>query len=305
MFPSDTGIKRTLCKFFEAGTCTKDVNCGFAHGDEELGQPVPRAAVELPLAGRVPARSVGVEAVKRSLCKFWEEGNCEKGQHCTWAHGAHELGTGAPQAAPRVHVQQYIPISKAPIMVTAAPNQEKRTICKFWEEGKCQRGDACGFIHGDELATTTMIQEQPLPEKRTICKFWQENRCDKGRTCTFAHGSAELAGRTVVHAAAPPIIMQPVGITAKTNTVCKFWLQGDCQRSHACQFSHASPGGRPLVGQSPALQLHPSITAAQVTEKRTICKFWLQEKCDKADNCTFAHGDAELGQPAKRARLEI
>jgi len=96
-------------------------------------------------------------------------------------------------------------------------------------------------------------------------------------------------------------MMQPVGLTAKTNTVCKFWLQGDCQRSHLCQFSHASPGGRPpLVGHSPA----PLITADRVTEKRTICKFWLQEKCEKADNCTFAHGDAELGQPAKKARVE-
>merc|ERR1719494_372136 len=63
MFPADSGIKRTLCKFFEAGTCTKDTNCGFAHGDEELGQPVPRAAIERQvqkmLEGRTQNRNVG------------------------------------------------------------------------------------------------------------------------------------------------------------------------------------------------------------------------------------------------------
>jgi len=302
VFP-DLGVKRTLCKFFEAGTCTKDQNCGYAHGDEELGQPVPAAAERAmpPLVLRTRARSIPREPenVKRNLCKFFDQGNCEKGSNCTWAHGAHELGQPVQAApAPRVQVQSYVPISK-PIIVTPAPaaNQEKRTICKFWEEGKCQRGASCTFLHGPEVSASA---------KRTICKFWQENRCDKGRTCTFAHGSHELSGRVIVPPA--PVVVQPaVGVTSRNSTVCKFWLQGDCQRGTTCQFSHAAPGGRALAGAG-AGQIAlppPRITSAQVQQKRTICSFWLQDKCDKGDNCTFAHGDAELGAPTtKRARLD-
>lgn len=33
--------------------------------------------------------------VKRTLCKFWLEGQCSRGESCTWAHGV-EVGRGWP-----------------------------------------------------------------------------------------------------------------------------------------------------------------------------------------------------------------
>jgi len=39
--PSPGGVKKQICKFFEQGTCTKGDACSYAHGEEELGMPVP------------------------------------------------------------------------------------------------------------------------------------------------------------------------------------------------------------------------------------------------------------------------
>lgn len=39
--PGGSGTKRTMCKFFELGTCTKGEKCTYAHSPEELGRPIP------------------------------------------------------------------------------------------------------------------------------------------------------------------------------------------------------------------------------------------------------------------------
>lgn len=31
--------------------------------------------------------------MRRTVCRFWKEGTCHKGEKCTWAHGDHEVGT--------------------------------------------------------------------------------------------------------------------------------------------------------------------------------------------------------------------
>lgn len=48
------GIKRTICKFWEAGECTKGQLCSYAHGQEEIGLPIPGDAVLGWPEGMVP-----------------------------------------------------------------------------------------------------------------------------------------------------------------------------------------------------------------------------------------------------------
>lgn len=71
----------------------------------------------------------------------------------------------------------------------------KTRLCVFFEEGRCNKGDACDFAHGaDEL-------ERPVDLRKTsICKQWEKNQCRRNAAqCRFAHGSADLR-RTTTHA---------------------------------------------------------------------------------------------------------
>eukprot|EP00971_Amphidinium_carterae_P212534 4217797-Amphidinium_carterae.1 len=43
---ADKGIKRTLCKFWQQGSCDRGAACGFAHGDEEIGMPITLSVEE-------------------------------------------------------------------------------------------------------------------------------------------------------------------------------------------------------------------------------------------------------------------
>lgn len=145
--------KKTLCKFWLQGTCTKGSSCTFAHGDQELVSTAPvstlwqglmqrrSAAVSTaPLQGSWRAPSAGVSS-KRTICKFWEQGLCTKGDNCTFAHGEEEIG--APLVAIE-NIQRAEPIRPVKVTGPAVPfggadavvagGNTKRTICRFWEQ---------------------------------------------------------------------------------------------------------------------------------------------------------------------------
>ncbi|CAK0819182.1 unnamed protein product, partial [Prorocentrum cordatum] len=100
-------IKRTLCRFFLEGTCGRGPLCGFAHSEEELGQAAPLypagAALGAGLArGEAPAVPLALAApaqVKRTMCRFFEQGGCSRGSQCGFAHSPEELGQPVPAAA--------------------------------------------------------------------------------------------------------------------------------------------------------------------------------------------------------------
>mmetsp|Transcript_71057 Transcript_71057/g.126499 ORF Transcript_71057/g.126499 Transcript_71057/m.126499 type:complete len:178 (-) Transcript_71057:144-677(-) len=63
---------------------------------------------------------------------------------------------------------------------------QKTQMCKFWEEGKCARGDNCTFAHGgDELKSA------PDFTKTRICVAFQQGKCTDDQ-CSFAHGKEEI-----------------------------------------------------------------------------------------------------------------
>lgn len=63
----------------------------------------------------------------------------------------------------------------------------KTELCKFFEDGKCQKGKLCSFAHGrDELRPRISLTQT------TMCHFWANNRCRQGSDCPFAHSRDEL-----------------------------------------------------------------------------------------------------------------
>ncbi|CAJ1430571.1 unnamed protein product [Effrenium voratum] len=111
---------------------------------------------------------------KKELCRYFENGHCDKGQHCSFAHGPSELRGAGSQA------------------------RFKMDLCDFFARGYCVKGENCTYAHGPaELciagsSSPERLEPSPPNFKRHICTYYEKGQCDKGNKCTFAHGFAEL-----------------------------------------------------------------------------------------------------------------
>jgi len=317
---SSLTVKRSMCKFYDEGKCQRGTECEFAHTQEEIGQVVTRYGGKKqppPRASRIMSRLITLPPpgfptgeVKRTICKFWSEDK--------FAHGNRELGKPVqpPAVVSRFDVRRVIRFRRR-VVPTFWAGEVKRTICKFWAEGKCNRGAACGFAHGDrEMGTAVSPEIRGNPEvKRTICKFWEEGTCDKGHQCGYAHGPQEI-GKPLVSPFRPvpqprpavvPLMMggPSLSLIPQANgnmkrKMCRFFEQGRCDRAATCTFAHGPEdvGSMPPMPPMPSMPPMPTITAPVAEVKRTICKFWQEGNCNKQPQaCGFAHGEHELGQP--------
>jgi len=65
---------------------------------------------------------------------------------------------------------------------------DKTRLCKFYAKGKCKRGQACTFAHGDRE-----VQQQPDFFRTQLCAdFLRSGGCKSGSACSYAHSPQEL-----------------------------------------------------------------------------------------------------------------
>jgi len=65
---------------------------------------------------------------------------------------------------------------------------DKTRLCKFYAKGKCKRGQACTFAHGE-------VEVQPQPDffRTQFCvDFLRSGACKAGSRCSYAHDLQEL-----------------------------------------------------------------------------------------------------------------
>eukprot|EP00434_Breviolum_minutum_P013275 symbB.v1.2.011695.t1/scaffold787.1/size162597/6 len=93
-----------------------------------------------------------VKNYKTVMCKFHEQqGWCPRGNSCTYAHGAHELGGGGKGKGK----------GKGGVLGLMDGGggghnaaKFKTQLCNYFMQGSCQKADSCVFAHGPhELRT--------------------------------------------------------------------------------------------------------------------------------------------------------
>jgi hypothetical protein len=98
---------------------------------------------------------------KTKLCPHMMNGNCTKGETCSYAHDQTEM--------------------------REAPNLKRTKLCQLFEMGRCHMGGNCAFAHGEgELRST------PDFFKTSICQNFLKGNCSHGSKCRFAHGDKEI-----------------------------------------------------------------------------------------------------------------
>ncbi|CAE7356576.1 unnamed protein product, partial [Symbiodinium necroappetens] len=208
------------CAFFRVGRCAKGANCPYSHKDGEVAEVratnVPSAGNSLPVTVAVPEQRKVPQVVpppadrpvvrrspapvpaddpstmfKRTLCKFFLNGCCVKGEMCTFAHGEHELQQPA---------EGWMNSARGEYR----PDHYKTRMCKFFLEGNCAIGDECRYAHDEnELPTSEAdpLKDEGAPRppgekhvffKTRLCHLYFKGMCHRGSACNYAHGEEEL-----------------------------------------------------------------------------------------------------------------
>jgi len=132
----------------------------------------------------------------------------------------------------------------------------KSTLCRFFLEGTCTKGDGCTFSHGEEAGAAT-----PTPRAALPCKFFEQGQCAKGHACSFSHqgagGCAEPSfgggkdwggkggGGGFKGGGGFGGFDGGGGFAAKGQgpVPCRFFAMGTCAKGWECTFDHGSGGG--------------------------------------------------------------
>jgi len=264
-----TGVRKKtkICREWErSGKCPRQDRCTFAHGEGELGTPIPSE-----LISEMEIRS----KTKSKVCGAFTKGMCNRGDQCTFAHGEHEVGLPQPGQPGGVPIdpnfnpppnRQEYPRMQSQMMPQNVPHGEvllKSEICsEFFDVGACPRGGMCCFIHGEEEIGTP----QPM----------QSNHQQSVHRGPFPQQGVG-GGPFPQQGGGGPFPQQGGG--------GPFPQQGgggpfpqQMQASRPSRFSSAPP--QPVQNM-----------------KTEVCANWLEGRCSYGDMCLFAHGENEVGTP--------
>jgi len=284
--------KGSLCKYFmTTGECEFGSICQYAHGNMELRRNPSMGGMPGPGMGgmggggnqnysHMGAAGAGPSSPqwKTTLCKnYQEDGRCEFGARCQFAHGQLELRTLA---------QNYLQLNP----------QYKTILCSHFAEGgsgNCPQGNNCQFSHGPH--ELRMHQGHPGPQDYGQ----QQSAYGHGTGYGNGYGGGSKPAQQQQQNSGKPVKV----------VLCERFSQGHCDRGPSCQFAHGLQelhmyrarqrmwcgfeGGRGWINNN----WIPARTLQKVPNyKTTLCKSWSAApgSCEYGETCMYAHGASEL-----------
>eukprot|EP00928_Gymnodinium_smaydae_P076715 TRINITY_DN59788_c0_g1_i1.p1 TRINITY_DN59788_c0_g1~~TRINITY_DN59788_c0_g1_i1.p1 ORF type:complete len:356 (-),score=46.79 TRINITY_DN59788_c0_g1_i1:247-1314(-) len=136
----------------------------------------------------------------------------------------------------------------------------------------------------------TCVQSTAQTSKTKICTFWRDGKCRRGDACQFAHGAEEQ-----LQSCRRVLCRYHTG--ANFPATCKYaHVEVTTARDEPWTFSKRSVGFvHTLPSQNPSMdengKANGGVSAQQ--QKTLACKFWLEGKCLRGEQCAFAHSAEE------------
>lgn len=172
----------------------------------------------------------------------------------------------------------------------------KTVQCQFFMEGRCTKGEACTFLHGDEGDESAGYGKAG------------------GKSCGKCKGGSKGAAAAPWHKGAAAATSSPwgggggaVGGGSNYKTVpCEFFAKGMCTKGEACTFLHGNEG-MASGGKGVAAPWHKGASAVSAPYsggggsnfKTVPCEFFAKGTCTKGEACTFLHGNEGMAPKGK------
>jgi len=227
----------------------------------------------------------GKGSYKVKLCTYFEQGRCNNGASCTYAHGPAELrsnggkgGGGMPNTGSDMLPGRGPSGALAPGRLDRPMQQQQQPQQQF--DGNLAGLDVYGLPGQDQRPSAG---PGPGSFKTRLCTYFQQGHCSRGNQCTFAHGEHELQS-------APP---RGQG-GGPGNLGCGGGGQQDRLLLQGAPLCPLVPPGDGSSNAAGGMDAGGSRGSAY---KVKLCTFFEQGKCTKGSTCTFAHGQHELRAP--------
>ena len=122
----------------------------------------------------------------------------------------------------------------------------KTTLCKYFLENSCKKGDECSHAHSpDEL------QEKPILSKTRMCKMILRMGNCNDPECMFAHDINELVSANAFF----------------RTKMCDFYLNSGCKLGNKCRYAHAPEElNQPIMSQEDYENSHRTCTSKSIPE---------------------------------------
>ena len=303
-----------MCKHFLRGTCRYGDSCRGSHvtdNDNAVGESwvddsevhdstnfdswdVPQGTDGWPVTPppRSKAFSKSSQGSKSTVCKFFAQGECRRGDLCFFRHVNAPFPTDTPSTASRTFsgVGGETNWSEVETGTVTSKNNVSSEPCQFYNSGKCPRGTTCPFLHNSEEVGPT--KNGSLLQS---CQFYIEGRCVRGNACPFPHHTEE-----------------PANLVNVTHDLCELNKAGKCTRGAACPFLHASDEtNSPLSGCGELAEpcqffgkgmcargnqcpfRHVIVETLAPTNSSDSCPFHSQGRCAAGSTCGFAHSSPD------------